>query len=324
MTMSISEPAPWTIGALASAAGVTVRTLHHYDRLGLLVASERTSGGHRRYTENDVAHLYQILALRSLGFELAAIRPLVGTTRPAPLIATAKLQRERVEQQLDHYERLRHRLDEVINSLEHNPSPPIPELFNALETMTMNVHLTRIYTRLGDDGQTHLADLSRVPKTDPRIEAIGAIDELGATIGFALATPSDLPGDYRDRLLQVQNDLFDLGADLARPAPAADQKPHLRIDESYVLWLERLCDEVNADLTELNSFVLPGGTLPAAHMHLCRTACRRAERRVLAVPDTNTQIARYLNRLSDLLFILGRAANDGGEELLWRPGRQPA
>ncbi|MEV7225684.1 MULTISPECIES: cob(I)yrinic acid a,c-diamide adenosyltransferase [Polymorphospora] len=191
----------------------------------------------------------------------------------------------------------------------------------------MSVHLTRIYTRTGDDGRTHLADLTRVPKTDPRVEAGGAVDELTAAVGVAVATPGDLPDGYAGWLRQVQNDLFDIGADVSRPGggpaagPAPDDGP--RVDGSYVAWLEEICDRVNADLPALRSFVLPGGTPLSARLHVCRTVCRRAERRALAVPDVNPEVTRYLNRLSDLLFILARAAAEGAPEVLWQPGRRP-
>ncbi|HSD75756.1 MAG TPA: cob(I)yrinic acid a,c-diamide adenosyltransferase [Solirubrobacteraceae bacterium] len=184
----------------------------------------------------------------------------------------------------------------------------------------MTVNLTRIYTRLGDDGETHLGDMSRVPKTHPRIEAYGAVDELNAQIGVTLAVPG-LPDRYAGWLREVQNDLFDVGADLSVPSTAGPTKAgeRLRVVPGQVQRLEERCDEVNATLAPLRSFVLPGGTPAAAHLHVCRTVCRRAERRALAVEDANPEVLRYLNRLSDLLFILSRGANDG-DEPLWRPG----
>jgi cob(I)alamin adenosyltransferase len=180
----------------------------------------------------------------------------------------------------------------------------------------MTVNLTRIYTRLGDGGETHLGDRSRVPKTHPRIEAYGTVDELNAQIGVALAG-ADLPDRYSEWLRRVQNDLFDLGADVA--VPEGGERERLRVKPEQTEWLERLCDEVNATLAPLRSFVLPGGTRPAAQLHVCRTVCRRAERRVLDVEGVNPEVVRYLNRLSDLLFILSRGAN-GSEEPLWEPG----
>jgi cob(I)alamin adenosyltransferase len=181
----------------------------------------------------------------------------------------------------------------------------------------VTVNLTRIYTRLGDGGETHLGDMSRVPKTHPRIEAYGAIDELNAQIGLTL-TVEDLPARHAQWLRRIQNDLFDLGADLS--VPEGGERARLRVVAEQVTWLEEACDEVNATLEKLRSFVLPGGTPAAAHLHVCRTVCRRAERRALAVEDANPEIVRYLNRLSDLLFILSRDANRG-EEPLWEPGR---
>lgn len=174
------------------------------------------------------------------------------------------------------------------------------------------VRLTKIYTRGGDAGETSLGDGSRVSKLDGRIEAFGAVDELNAGLGVVLA--GELPDELRHVLARVQNELFDLGADLSRPG-----SDHLRIEQSYVDRLEAEIDEANATLPELKSFVLPGGTKTAALLYLARAVCRRAERSVLAVEDANPLAAKYVNRLSDLLFVLARAAN-GGEEPLWKPG----
>jgi cob(I)alamin adenosyltransferase len=182
----------------------------------------------------------------------------------------------------------------------------------------MTVNLTRIYTKLGDGGETHLGDMSRVPKTHPRIEAYGTVDELGAQLGLALAV-GQLPERYRPWLARVQNDLFDVGADIA--VPFEPERERLRVVPEQTAWLEERCDEVNATLAPLRSFVLPGGTPAAAHLHVCRTVCRRAERLAVACGEQiNAEVVRYLNRLSDLLFILARGAN-AGEEPLWEPGR---
>jgi cob(I)alamin adenosyltransferase len=167
------------------------------------------------------------------------------------------------------------------------------------------VRLTRIYTGGGDKGETSLGDGSRVSKLDPRVAAIGDVDELNSLVGWA------------GGLDRVQNELFDVGADLA--VPYAGNEGRLRITDEAVERLEQEIDEANASLPELKSFVLPGGTERAARLFLARAVCRRAERAVLAVPDTNPLAAIYLNRLSDLLFVLARAAN-GGEEPLWKPG----
>ena len=184
----------------------------------------------------------------------------------------------------------------------------------------MTVNLTRIYTRLGDGGETHLGDMSRVPKTHPRIEAYGTVDELNAQIGVTLTTEG-LPTAYAEWLARIQNDLFDVGADIAAPEEAEPKRERLRVLPEQTTWLEARCDEVNATLTPLRSFVLPGGNPAAAHLHVCRTVCRRAERAAIACgDDVSAEVVRYLNRLSDLLFILSRGANDG-DEPLWEPGR---
>jgi cob(I)alamin adenosyltransferase len=184
----------------------------------------------------------------------------------------------------------------------------------------MTVNLTRIYTRLGDGGETHLGDMSRVLKTHARIEAYGTVDELNAQIGLALSV-AELPEAYREWLARVQNDLFDVGADIA--APHDPERERLRVVPEQTEWLEQRCDEVNATLKPLKSFVLPGGTPAAAYLHVCRTICRRAERLAIACAedeDLNPEIVRYLNRLSDLLFILSRGVA-GEDEPLWDPGR---
>jgi cob(I)alamin adenosyltransferase len=198
----------------------------------------------------------------------------------------------------------------------------------------VTVNLTRIYTKLGDGGETHLGDMSRVSKLHPRVEAYGTVDELNAAIGVALLAPG-LPQSFAERLRRVQNDLLDVGADLSVPPPPKGQpdatgKGHarLRVTGEYAQWLERVCDEVNSTLEPLRSFVIPGGTPAGAQLHVCRTVCRRAERRAIAIgEECNPEAIRYLNRLSDMLFILSRATNDGhsGEaEPLWAPGAHGA
>jgi cob(I)alamin adenosyltransferase len=184
------------------------------------------------------------------------------------------------------------------------------------------VRLTRIYTRGGDKGETSLGDGSRVAKLDLRIKAYGIVDELNSLLGFVLAAP-DLPADLRTVLERVQNELFDLGADLSVPFAGPDER--LRVTQPMIDRLEALCDEHNAMLPELKSFVLPGGTEAAARVHVARAVCRRAELAALeaaAVERVNPLAVVYLNRLSDLLFILARAANllAGRDEPLWRPG----
>ena len=183
------------------------------------------------------------------------------------------------------------------------------------------VRLTRIYTRGGDKGETSLGDGSRVPKLDCRIGAFGAVDELNAALGVVLAELG-LPERLREPLERIQNDLFDVGADLSVPFGVGDR---LRVDQPHVDRLEQLCDELNAGLPELKSFVLPGGTASAARLHVARTTCRRAERDALTANeghDINPLVIAYLNRLSDFLFIAARWANAdaGRDEPLWKPG----
>ena len=168
------------------------------------------------------------------------------------------------------------------------------------------VRLTRIYTRGGDAGKTSLGDGSRVSKTDPRVAAMGDIDELNSLVGWA------------GELDRIQNELFDLGADMSVPYAEGDGK--LRIDQEAIDRLEAEIDEANARLEPLKSFVLPGGSERAARLFLARAVCRRAERTTLEVPDANPLASVYLNRLSDLLFVLARAANAGREAPLWKPG----
>jgi cob(I)alamin adenosyltransferase len=182
------------------------------------------------------------------------------------------------------------------------------------------VRLTRIYTRGGDRGETSLGDGSRVPKLDCRIGAFGTVDELNSHLGLVLA--GDVPDGFRSWLEGIQNDLFDVGADLSVPFGVTDR---LRVTQASVDELERLCDELNAPLPELRSFVLPGGTEAAARLHVARAVCRRAEREALVADGEhgiNPLVLTYLNRLSDLLFIAARAANatSGRDEPLWRPG----
>jgi len=187
----------------------------------------------------------------------------------------------------------------------------------------MAVHLTRIYTKTGDDGTTALGDMSRVAKTHPRIGAFADVDETNAAIGVALAL-GQLAPDVAAVLRQVQNDLFDVGADLCTPVVENPPYQPLRITDDYVERLEQACDAFNERLTKLDSFILPGGTPGAALLHVARTIARRAERSTWLLleadpPHTSRTAVLYLNRLSDLLFILARVANPGGD-VLWQPG----
>lgn len=185
------------------------------------------------------------------------------------------------------------------------------------------VNLTRIYTRTGDDGSTSLGDMSRTRKTDLRLNAYADVDEANSTLGVALAL-GELTDDVVALLTQVQNDLFDVGADLCTPIVPQPEYPPLRITDDYVERLEAACDTYNATLEPLRSFILPGGTPGAAQLHVARTVVRRAERSTWRAIDElgdsiNPLTAAYLNRLSDLLFILARCANPNGD-VLWKPG----
>jgi cob(I)alamin adenosyltransferase len=192
------------------------------------------------------------------------------------------------------------------------------------------VNLTRIYTRTGDDGTTSLGDFSRTGKNDPRLVAYADVDETNSAIGVVLALPAAaLAAGLRELLRRVQNDLFDVGADLCTPLTAEPAHPPLRITQDYVDDLEAACDRWNADLPALRSFILPGGSPAAAQLHVARTVCRRAERAVWAAIQAhgstaeggvNPLAATYLNRLSDLLFILCRCANGPEGDVLWTPG----
>jgi cob(I)alamin adenosyltransferase len=187
----------------------------------------------------------------------------------------------------------------------------------------MAVHLTRIYTRTGDDGTTGLSDFSRVSKNDPRLIAYADCDETNAALGLVMALGAP-PAPIASVIARIQNELFDLGADLATPIAQDPAYPPLRVTQEYIDRLEADCDQWNADLAPLTSFILPGGTPAGALLHMARTVARRAERsawalRVADPNGSNPLAATYLNRLSDLLFILCRAANPDGD-VLWVPG----
>jgi cob(I)alamin adenosyltransferase len=186
------------------------------------------------------------------------------------------------------------------------------------------VVLSKIYTRTGDDGTTALGDMSRARKTDPRLAAYADTDEANSTIGVAV-TMGQLPEDISALLIRIQNELFDVGADLCNPVSDSPAYPPLRVDDSYITALEQACDQFNEGLPVLRSFVLPGGTAASALLHVARTVIRRAERSTWAALEAhgdsmNPLTAQYLNRLSDLLFILARRVNEPDGDLLWKPG----
>lgn len=187
------------------------------------------------------------------------------------------------------------------------------------------VNLTRIYTRTGDDGTTSLGDMSRTSKNDPRLRAYADVDEANSAIGVAIAL-GNLGAEISELLVGIQNDLFDVGADLCTPVVDEPATPPLRVEDHYIKRIEDACDKYNADLEALRSFVLPGGTPGAALLHLARTVTRRAERSTWAAhaafgDGVNVLPATYLNRLSDLLFILARVANKSTGDVLWVPGK---
>ena len=199
----------------------------------------------------------------------------------------------------------------------------MPSTDSGRERESSTVHLTRIYTKTGDDGTTALGDMSRTAKTGLRVSAYGDVDEANSTIGAAVAL-GELPAEVAALLTRVQNDLFDVGADLCTPIVPNPKWATLRVDDSYVERLEQACDHYNADLAKLDSFVLPGGTKGAALLHIARTVTRRAERSTWALINadreaTNPVAATYLNRLSDLLFILARYANRDEGDVKWVP-----
>ncbi len=186
------------------------------------------------------------------------------------------------------------------------------------------VNLTRIYTRTGDAGSTRLGDMSKTTKTDLRLRAYADVDETNAHLGVVLAT-GELDPDVATVLTHIQNDLFDVGADFCTPIVEDPKYPPLRIEADYVDRLEEWCDHYNEQLPDLRSFILNGGTVAAAHLHVARTVCRRAERSAWAAHEKyaatmNVLAIKYLNRLSDLLFILARHANRANGDVLWVPG----
>ena len=313
--MTAVHEADRPIGEVARSAGVSVRTLRYYEAVGLLRPVERAEGGHRRYDAQALVRLRRILALRGLGFGLDAIARLLERDDRASLVEAVRRQLERTEVELEVAGRLRSRLRRVLDTLEHSADEPLADLIDELEVDPVNVSLTQIYTKLGDAGETHLGDMTRVRKTHPLIEAGGAVDELRAQIALLLAVDG-LPERERSWLKRIANDLMDAGSDLS--VPVATARP--RVDDGYVTWIEGACDEANESLEGLESFVLWFGQPRAAQLDICRALCRRVERRVLEVDGANPQIIRYLNRLSDLLFILGRSIS-GGHETLWEPGR---
>jgi DNA-binding transcriptional MerR regulator len=226
--MSVSSEARWTIGELAKMIGVSVRTLRHYEDVGLLIP-DRSEGGHRRYGAPDLDRLRQIVALRKLGLGLQHIAAWLDSRDPELLRKLARRRLQEVELRLVLEDRLRQRLKQLLRSLEHSGEPSATKLIEQMEERAMDIELTQIYTGLGDGGETQLANLQRVAKTDPRIEAGGALHELSAQLAFLLAE-GELPQRCRGWLNRIESDLFDLGSDLAWPTDGDEQRPRIGAD----------------------------------------------------------------------------------------------
>ncbi|MFI5064539.1 MAG: cob(I)yrinic acid a,c-diamide adenosyltransferase [Streptosporangiales bacterium] len=325
-----------SVGALARQAGTTVRTVRYYEQVGLLAPASRSEGGHRRYGPQQRARLLRILALRELGVPVGRIGRIADGDDSHALAQVLGDHRGILEQQRAVLSRALDRIDRLIAAPSSSAAQPSDSqtALDLLEGIAMSIALTRIYTRTGDDGSTALGSPDRVAKTDPRIEVIGAVDELCAAIGMALSRCPE--GPVSAVLWRIQNELFDLGADLAVPPAAgstSDSSPEagtegtgnpstVRISAEYAARVEHDCDHFNAGLPSLRSFVLPGQSSPASEIHFARAVCRRAERRAWHLHDTNPQILRYLNRLSDLLFILARTTAEPAE-LQWQAAGSP-
>lgn len=317
----VPEPTPdqvegWSVGDLARSAGVSVRTLHHYDHIGLLVPADRSTAGHRRYSRSDVQRLYRILVLRSLGFDLPSIGQMLAGDSTPSLLETARWQLDNVSERIRATQALHAKLATLVTALEASQEPSTADLLHAMEATTMSVRLTENSLRTGSTDEASLGDRSRVSKTHPIIAAVGAVDELNSHIGLALGAGS-ISEPYAAWLAQVQNELFDVGADVCVPQSTADDKLRIRLTADYAERLERWCDEASEVLEPLDSFVVPGGPPAAGFLHVARTVCQRAERSVLAVEQVNPNVPLYLSRLSDLLFMLARIV--APNRPLWQP-----
>lgn len=290
----------WAIGELADEAGITVRTLHHYDSVGLLRASGRTSSGHRRYSDLDVRRLYEITALRQLGLSLAEIADVVDDHAALP--RTMERQLRRVRDQIASLTRLQDQLLRLTQSLASGRYPDASDLINTTELTTMTFSFDQIVSRTGDDGTTGLADESRVNKDSGLVAAMGDVDELQSNLGVVIDHPES-SAEVGETLRHIQNDLFDLGADLAQPTTERMG----RLTNSHIDWLEERLRELAERLDDVPLPILPTGGAVSSQLHVARTVCRRAERTVVAARSEAGDIStRYLNRLSDFLFVLAR------------------
>ncbi|HEX5535492.1 MAG TPA: cob(I)yrinic acid a,c-diamide adenosyltransferase [Actinomycetales bacterium] len=293
------------IGAAARLLGTTERTLRYYEERGLIPAPEREGTGHRRYGPPDLEVARQVLALRRLGLEVEVVKSLLSGDQ-GDLQPVLQQQVARLDAEIDDLTRLRDRAQQLANQTPG--TQPTRGTIDLLEEIHMRIVLSKIYTRTGDSGTTAIGGGSRVDKADPRLEVIGDVDELVSALGIALAAG---PGEHVDLIRALQNELFDLGAELA--SNDSDAMALRRVTPAHVTRLEEACDRINATLEPPASFVLPGSDATSAALHQARAICRRAERHAWAVPEVAHDVRRYLNRLSDLLFILARATTSGDE-----------
>ena len=294
------------IGAAAQELGTTVRTLRYYEAQGLVQPSSVSEGGHRRYDAHAVTGARRVLALRALGLPVGEIGAVLDADGPAAA-RVLREQQGRLAGRIAELHALRDRVAAAVADVESDATAvPLATVVALAEEVAMSVVINKVYTRTGDEGTTATAGPGRVSKADSRIEALGDVDEVVTAIGLAIAAPDAARVPL---LRQLQNELFDLGADVADGGD--------RVGEDSVLALEEQCDEHNAALPALRSFVLPGAGPHSAALHHARAVCRRAERHLWTVPGREAA-ARYLNRLSDLLFILARGAAE--EEPTWAPG----
>jgi cob(I)alamin adenosyltransferase len=302
------------IGAAARLLGTTERALRYYQQRGLMPPVEVSISGHRRYNELALRHARRVLALRKLGLSLSTVGKLLDGDGADDITTVLTEQAQRLDAELNELGALRNRITELLAAA--TPTNNTDEALDLLEDLAMKIVLTRIYTRTGDDGTTALAGGTRVDKTDARLEVMGDVDELVSALGVALAASS---GQHATLLRSVQNDLFDLGADIAATGiPRATNSPEPLVDATYVDRLEKACDETNARLDPPASFVLPGSNPCSAAIHQARAICRRAERHSWAARAMADDGRHYLNRLSDLLFILARATETKPEPT-WAP-----
>lgn len=307
------------IGDAARILSTTPRTLRYYEQRGVIRPTEVRESGHRRYDRATLDRARRVLRLREFGVPIDAAAAAVDGD-PATLIGILTSQAAALDAHLAQLGDLRARLGVLLSHRGDAGPDYLDESLGLLKELSMKIVLSQIYTRAGDHGTTDLADGARVEKTDPLLDAIGDVDELITAIGVAVAASPDVPVE---ELRTIQNELFDLGADIARidrDERSASTPP--LVTEANIRRLEHRCDELNADLVPPASFVLPGGDPLSAALHHARAVCRRAERHCWAVGDSPTVPARYLNRLSDLLFIMARTAERDGEPT-WTP-RRPA